>query len=414
MVADCPCSATNSAPKPNTRFLQSILRETDSHNAALKKKEELEARLRLQAIRNGKTRGVEAEGRESKKRRGDFEEAGGMLDHKRRSRKPREEDDSRPGKRDRHGHRHSHRSMRDGTRSFDEYRTRKDIHRPLSHRDRDVKSRSSSPEEDRLHRRRRRSSSDSSNPDRHRSRRHKRERQSEHDETHRQKPSSSPSRPRYRTPPTTDGKIRPSQPKERAPKKRSLSPSPNPSSSSSDPLEEIVGPLPPSKTKTTKSNNQSPPLTSRGRNSYRPSSSKIDTHFSPTYDPTLDLQPRSSPFSPSGQEKEKEDWDLALEALRDREIWKKRGADRLREAGFGEGEVRRWEESATATGTEREKGVEDVKWKGKGEEREWDAGKVVLGDDDDAGRNLKGEVGLEAAWKRKGGGFLKEMKRALG
>ncbi len=41
----------------------------------------------------------------------------------------------------------------------------------------------------------------------------------------------------------------------------------------------------------------------------------------------------------------------------------------MREAGFGEGEVTRWEEGQSAVGSrEREKGVEDVKWNRKGEE----------------------------------------------
>ncbi len=42
--------------------------------------------------------------------------------------------------------------------------------------------------------------------------------------------------------------------------------------------------------------------------------------------------------------------------------------------------MKRWEESQSAVGLrEREKGAEDVKWNRKGEQREWDAGKVVLG-----------------------------------
>lgn len=130
---------------------------------------------------------------------------------------------------------------------------------------------------------------------------------------------------------------------------------------------------------------------------------------------------------------------MALEALRDREIWKKKGAERLREAGFGVEEVRRWEEGGLGIGSsgggrgvngngiERERDVEAVRWRAKGEEREWDVGKVVLeGDEEDdgdgngkkgggkEGRKLKGEVVLEAAWKRKGAGFVREMKRALG
>lgn len=66
-----------------------------------------------------------------------------------------------------------------------------------------------------------------------------------------------------------------------------------------------------------------------------------------------------------------DDWDQALEALRDRQRWKQQGADRLRAAGFTEEEVGKWEN------TGGEKREEDVRWRGRGEDREWDRGKVV-------------------------------------
>ena len=82
------------------------------------------------------------------------------------------------------------------------------------------------------------------------------------------------------------------------------------------------------------------------------------------------------------------DWDQALEALRDRQKWKQQGADRLREAGFTEEEVQKWEKS----GPSGEKREEDVVWKGRGEGREWDRGKVVTVDGD--------EVVTKAEWGR--------------
>ena len=82
------------------------------------------------------------------------------------------------------------------------------------------------------------------------------------------------------------------------------------------------------------------------------------------------------------------DWDQALEALRDRQKWKQQGADRLREAGFTEQEVQKWEKS----GPSGDKGEEDVVWKGRGEGREWDRGKVVMADG--------GEVETRADWGR--------------
>jgi hypothetical protein len=123
----------------------------------------------------------------------------------------------------------------------------------------------------------------------------------------------------------------------------------------------------------------------------------MDEHFSSTYNPIFDLHPDSEP------EDEKEDWDMALEALRDREIWKQKGAERLRAAGFGDDEIKKWADNG------KEKGAEDVKWTREGEAREWDRGKVV----EEVGER-KREVALEAAWTRKGGGFLKDFKKALG
>ncbi|KAJ5475426.1 hypothetical protein N7539_007713 [Penicillium diatomitis] len=41
---------TNDAPKPNTRFLRHLIKESESHNSALKRKEEKEARDRLRHL----------------------------------------------------------------------------------------------------------------------------------------------------------------------------------------------------------------------------------------------------------------------------------------------------------------------------------------------------------------------------
>src|SRR5947208_3395017 len=69
--------------------------------------------------------------------------------------------------------------------------------------------------------------------------------------------------------------------------------------SDSDPLEALVGPLPPSRGST--SVNDPPPLRSRGRGAYKPSASAMDQHFSSNYNPSLDLHPDSE------QDDEKED-----------------------------------------------------------------------------------------------------------
>jgi len=100
----------------------------------------------------------------------------------------------------------------------------------------------------------------------------------------------------------------------------------------------------------------------------------MDDRFDPSYNPKsdVDLEP----------DEDRDDWDMALEALRDRAKWQAQGADRLRAAGFTEQEVSKWEKGG-------EKDVDDVRWRKKGEGREWDRGKVVGSD---------GRVDVAAAW----------------
>ena len=142
-----------------------------------------------------------------------------------------------------------------------------------------------------------------------------------------------------------------------------------------------------------------PPTRIRGRGAHRLAShgAAMDTHFSKDYDPKSDLHPDSEP------EDEREDWDMALEALRDRQAWKQKHADRLREAGFNETEIQLWEKSG------KEKAPQDVKFIGKGEMREWDVGK----ESESNAKPERGDGGLETAWKRKDG-FRKTFQAALG
>lgn len=116
-----------------------------------------------------------------------------------------------------------------------------------------------------------------------------------------------------------------------------------------------------------------PKVRVRGRGAMR-ASTAMDAHFAADYDPSQDVQPDS----------EEDDWDMALEALRDRQRWKQQGAERLKAAGFTDEEVKKWEKGG-------EKTEEDVRWRKKGEGREWDRGKVV---DDD------GHIDIRAEWGR--------------
>ena len=106
---------------------------------------------------------------------------------------------------------------------------------------------------------------------------------------------------------------------------------------------------------------------------------------------------RSRAFNAGGLTGQKEDdWEQALEALRDRQRWRQQGANRLLAAGFTAEEVRKWEWGSGGRGNGKGVGRgeemgedEDVRWGKAGEWREWDRGKVV---------DEEGEVGVKAEW----------------
>lgn len=86
----------------------------------------------------------------------------------------------------------------------------------------------------------------------------------------------------------------------------------------------------------------------------------MDGRFSENYDPKSDVQPDA--------DEEDDDWEEALEAMRDRQKRKQQGAERLRAAGFTDDQVKKWENGD-------HKDVQDVRWSKAGESREWDKGK---------------------------------------
>lgn len=140
------------------------------------------------------------------------------------------------------------------------------------------------------------------------------------------------------------------------------------------------------------------------------SSWKMDAHFAPDYDPALDVA--LSDGDPESQDSNvkkphvrhvpgltsandfDDDWDMALEALRDRAGWRNKGADRLRDAGFGKAVVQNWKDKTEFDGIDRAGKPQitnrdaDTQWSKKGQMREWDRGKVM---DDD-------EVRLKPSW----------------
>lgn len=125
-------------------------------------------------------------------------------------------------------------------------------------------------------------------------------------------------------------------------------------SEDSDPLDEFIGPVPPSQS--------SPVIRPRGRGAV---GALMDSQFSDSYDPKSD---------PVVDAKQTDDWAEAAEAFRDRQKWKQQGAERLRTAGFTEEQIKKWENQ----GPNGEKDLADVKWSKKGERREWDKGKEAM------------------------------------
>ncbi|ESZ89486.1 hypothetical protein SBOR_10128 [Sclerotinia borealis F-4128] len=398
-------------PKPNTRFLRNIIRDTDNHNSALLAKEAAEARARLESLSNGEKQKKVAPVDIRRRQLGDIKAIlGGPVKRKR-------EDSSREGdgkgtaslgeragvenikaRISRDGVDNDHRSWRkDVDISAELISHRRRESRRMGDQDKDEvlsgdKRRSKdgrkrhqedeSGEDDnktqrREHRRRRSTSEDRENTRNERRRRHRERSRSPRE--HRIKESGSrerdrsPQRKRKRSlsPTSDDGRRSTHQPHKHSSSRHQRQPEPEPEQDSdSDPLDSIIGPRPA---------HEKQPLRILGRGiSSIGFTSAMDSRFHADYDPKSDVQLEEG----AAQE---DDWDQALEALRDRQKWHTQGANRLRDAGFSEEEVKKWERGGLG-----EKREEDVKWGRKGEGREWDRGKVVRGD---------GEVGFETGWK---------------
>ncbi|KAG9540706.1 hypothetical protein KCU71_g15801, partial [Aureobasidium melanogenum] len=320
-------SRSANAPKPNTRFLRNILRDTDNHNSALLKKEADESRLRLQNLRH------------SHRPAQQLYSARDRHDNKRRRLDPSHDPTS------------TDQTTRSDRRPSPHERA---THSPFTRRDTSPHDHSSQ------HRHRDRREPDSRRPEPTRRHHHSRHRSSSPRNRHHH------SRYRSSSPRNRHASTRPSKSSNDSSRRHSRRRSSPSDASDSDPLDALIGPVPPS----------NPPLRSRGRGAQN-NTSAIDNHFSKNYDPSVDVQ--SDP-----QQDDSLDWDQALEALRDRQRWKQQGADRLRAAGFTEKEVSKWEKGG-------EKSEEDVVWAKKGEGREWDRGKVV---------DEHGSVELKPEWGR--------------
>ncbi|KAF2176197.1 hypothetical protein K469DRAFT_723330 [Zopfia rhizophila CBS 207.26] len=374
-----PRDSTSKAPKPNTRFLRNILRETDSHNAALLAKEAEESRARLKEMNREKERQRDRAGRLTPP---DLSEDGDRARSHRKRRRDDSEDEERHRKRERrkrtnrNEEEREYRSRREGEREMNRRGEKSRRYEDTGDEDESQRSRHSRP--DRKRERRYRYSSDlEESRTRHKgdsSRSHRRRRSYSNSRSRSASPHSrrhhKPSRRRrhdLRSPRriSTSSELEHSTIESSKQNGRTTLP-PASLDSDSDPLEAIVGPLPPP---------SDPIIRSRGRGAYKANSMAMDARFSSTYDPATDVQVDSDI---------EDDWGDALEAFRDRQRWKQQGAERLKAAGFTDEQVKKWGE-----GGERTEG--DVVWAKKGEGREWDRGKVM---DED------GTVDLKAEWGR--------------
>lgn len=162
------------APKPNTRFLKNIIRETDSHNAALKAREEQDSRARLRELRrqesSGKRKREEGGEEKDQKRRKEREvrpgrwasalgldgasdrSAGRGRREDKTQRRDRDGDKDCGGERDTHRHRHRRERSQDREAEPNAWKSRQE-------RRNHPRERSRSPRHRKEHRRRHRSRS---------------------------------------------------------------------------------------------------------------------------------------------------------------------------------------------------------------------------------------------------------------
>lgn len=337
--------------KPNTRFLRTIIKGTDRHNKALLAKEQSEAQARLKDL---------AQAEEEKRRRyrptaGEIRGrqlgniaallgGGGAPGGAQKRKRPAPTDDSEASEmqKERAAHDAKRREDMEAARRRQRDKSgkrRRSLERYTVRRDKN--NRGEDDEEEFNHRR----NSSSSSEEEGRKRRRKGRSRS---------PESGPRKHRHRSPLSTKGKNRDvAESSDRSSRKsepayKSARIRNGYGDADSDPLEDLIGPALPPKSQP------------RGRGALK-GSSGMDSRFSSDYDPKSDVQL---------EDDIRDDWDDALEALRDRAKFRQQGADRLREAGFTEDQVKKWEKGD-------EKTIDDVTWAKAGEKREWDRGKAA-------------------------------------
>ncbi|KAF3318377.1 hypothetical protein TWF173_007791 [Orbilia oligospora] len=349
----------NSAPKPNTRFLKNLVKEADSHNAALLAKEAEEARLRLEKLRreDGRSKGRDRDREKERRHHHRRSSRSRSPDARSTRRKERSRSRSRSkerGKRDRDGDRKgvkrqrveigdidrllqaSRRERRDGKKAGNEEVTETDGIKSGDEVKAGNERREVIVPEDREQEARH-----GQDQDRHRW---------INEDTSRIKGIN---HALDRLPILNLHENDDEDPLAEYLAKKSADQSPE------------IGPSFPYKSK----NGPRP----RGRG--LPGSSAMDARFDPSYDPTMDVTPTNP--------EDEDDWEAALEALRDRQKWKQQGKERLKAAGFDTDFIEAWETNTT-------KDESRIKWSKDKGGRDWDRGKVI---DDETG-----EIKLKASW----------------
>ncbi|KAI0423767.1 hypothetical protein F5Y09DRAFT_180688 [Xylaria sp. FL1042] len=340
-------------PKPNTRFLNNIIRDTNNHNRALLARENAESQARLRDLEEADRRKRDEDERRErrfkpglgdtrKRMLGDIAAILGGSSKKRRHNESNSKVASVASDRDEpnstHGRDRKRRHRDDDSKS--KSRSRRDDHRADSRDHHRHSHRHSHHREER--RRHHRSSSGERREDRHREHRERSSREKDDGSRHHHRLEKG----NTHQPTPSSSKI-------------------HDTDSDSDPLDDLIGPAPPSKSTVRR----------RGRG-HNAAMSGIDGRFAADYDPTIDV-------TPDPDEGGHDDWDNAVETFRDRQKWKQQGADRLRSAGFTEEQIRKWEKGD-------KKDESDVRWDKAGGVREWDRGKVL---DADGGVSPEPEFG---------------------
>ena len=322
-------------PKPNTRFLRHIIKDTDTHNKNLLAKEALESKARLENLEHTeeiKRLKTNPNARDIRRRQmGDIH---AILGGK-RSRRTDDEDTSNRRHEDKGRGTRDDDSRRSSRKDKDLFKSRdgREHHGRLAGYDGERKIRGHA---ERSSRRRRSDSADSHGGSR--SRRRSRQRRDRSRSPDRRQRSRSPndkdkrrSKQRHRSPIRETSKALPSLRK---------------GVEDYDSPDELIGPMPAPKP--------------RGRGALA-GSSGIDRRFSDTYDPKLDVRM---------DDDDGNKWDDAVEAYRDRQKLRQNHEQRMRSPGFTDNDIQKMQGGSGAF-------EEDVKWSKAGEKREWDKDKVL-------------------------------------